>query len=131
LSKKWKNCLLLTNLSYYLRKLAMLWKLLFPTAIEIAKRHNSTSNRNAPPLSLCLHTTGVMIVIILVIGTIAMGLPLSPMLIQIAEATAEVPICNGIGPPTIVGTDNDDIIQGTEGNDLIAGLGGNDQIFGK
>src|SRR5215210_5637934 len=51
-------------------------------------------------------------------------------LIQSAEATTtEVLKCFG-GTPTIVGTDNDDVIQGTEGDDWIAGLGGNDRIYG-
>jgi Ca2+-binding RTX toxin-like protein len=117
-------------LGYYLRELAMLWKLLlFPADIEIAKRHGSGGNSNTQ-LSVSLRTSRVMIVMTLVIGTLTVGLPLSPMLIQIAEATTEVPTCAG-GSATIVGTNNDDVLQGTEGRDVIVGLGGNDQIFGK
>ena len=60
-------------------------------------------------------------------------LPLSPMFIQSAEATTTtttgVPECFG-GPPTIVGTDNDDVLEGTEGDDFIVGLGGNDRLYG-
>ena len=48
----------------------------------------------------------------------------SPMLlIQSAEATpttSQVPNCWG-GSPTIVGTDNDDVIEGTEEDDVIVG----------
>jgi hypothetical protein len=47
------------------------------------------------------------------------------LLIQSAEATTTSDASNCfIWTPTIVGTDNDDVIQGTEGNDCIIGLGG-------
>jgi hypothetical protein len=54
------------------------------------------------------------------------------LLIQSAEATTTSDASNCfIGIPTIVGTDNDDVIQGTEENDCIIRLGGNDRILGK
>jgi hypothetical protein len=79
---------------------------------------------------------GVTILLVIGGGTMTMGLllpPLSPMLlIQSAEATTTSDESNCfIGSPTIVGTNNDDVIQGTEGDDFIAGLGGNDRILGK
>ena len=78
---------------------------------------------------------GTIILIMGLIMTVGLlPLPLSPMFIQSAEATTTttigVPECFG-GPPTIVGTDNDDVIEGTEGDDFIVGLGGNDRIYGQ
>ena len=72
--------------------------------------------------------------IILVIGgtTVVGGLVLPPplssslpmSLIQSAEAPTVTDSGNCfIGTPTIVGTNNDDVIQGTEGVDFIVGLG--------
>src|SRR5215213_9495536 len=104
--------------------------LLFHAAIEIAKSQGGIGN-SQPLFTLSLQRTGMMMTIVLVIGTMTGGLlPLFPMLIQSAEATTtEVLKCFG-GTPTIVGTDNDDVIQGTEGDEWIAGLGGNDRIYG-
>src|SRR5918996_2195616 len=78
-------------------------------------------------------TTSIILAMTLVIGTTmtAEFLQLSPTLIQLAEATSTNPESNCfIGTPTIVGTENDDVIQGTEGRDYIIGLGGNDRIYG-
>lgn len=65
-------------------------------------------------------TASIILAVTLVIGsTMTVGLLLptlsSLMLIQSAEATttSQVPECFG-GPATIVGTDNDDVIEGTE-----------------
>jgi Ca2+-binding RTX toxin-like protein len=79
---------------------------------------------------------GVTILLVIGGGTMTVGLllpPLSPMLlIQSAEATTTSDASNCfIGSPTIVGTNNDDVIQGTEGDDFIVALGGNDRILGK
>jgi Ca2+-binding RTX toxin-like protein len=105
--------------------------LLIHAAIKTAKSQGGIGNTQ-PLFTLSLQRTGMMMAIVLVIGTMTVGLlPLSPMLIQSAEATTtEVLKCFG-GTPTIVGTNNDDVIQGTEGDDWIAGLGGNDRIYGK
>jgi hypothetical protein len=71
---------------------------------------------------------------ILTVGLVLAPLLSSPiLLIQSAEAsttTTELPKCWG-RTPTIVGTNNDDVIEGTEGDDFIVGLGGNDRIYGK
>ena len=77
--------------------------LLFHSAIEIAKLQGSIGNTHLL-FSLSLKRTGMMMAIVLVIGTMAVGLlPLSPMLIQSAEATttaaAAVQKCFG-WPPT-------------------------------
>jgi Ca2+-binding RTX toxin-like protein len=106
--------------------------LMFQLAIEIAKLQGSIGNTYLP-FSLSLQRTGMRTATLLVIGSMAIGLfPLSPMLIQSAKTgtTAAIQKCFG-WPPTIVGTDNDDLIQGTVGDDIIVGLRGNDQIFGK
>src|SRR5215218_1844522 len=105
--------------------------LLFHAAIKVAKRQGIIGNTELL-FSLSLQRTGMMMTIVLVIGTMTMGLlPLSPMLIQSAEVTTTaIQKCFG-EPTTIVGTDNDDVIHGTEGDDFIVGLGGNDRIYGK
>jgi len=105
--------------------------LLFHAAIKVAKRQGIIGNTELL-FSLSLQRTGMMMTIVLVIGTMTMGLlPLSPMLIQSAEATTTaIQKCFG-EPTTIVGTDNDDVIHRTEGDDFIVGLGGNDRIYGK
>jgi Ca2+-binding RTX toxin-like protein len=80
-----------------------------------------------------------MLAVTLVIGsTMTVGLILLPplsspmMLIQSVEAATTVSDAGNcfIGTPTIVGTNNNDIIQGTEGTDFIIGLGGNDRVYG-
>jgi Ca2+-binding RTX toxin-like protein len=80
-------------------------------------------------------TTTILGVTLVICSTVTVGLlllQLSPILIQSAEAATTVSDAGNcfIGTPTIVGTDNDDVIQGTEGRDYIVGLGGNDRIYG-
>jgi Ca2+-binding RTX toxin-like protein len=78
----------------------------------------------------------IILAMTLVIGTMTVGLlllPLSPpkSLIQSAEATTVSDAGNCfLRTPTIIGTDNDDVIRGTEGRDYIVGLGGNERIYG-
>ena len=72
-------------------------------------------------------TVSIILAVTLMIGTMTVGLLpplLSPMFIQSAEATPtapQVPNCWG-GSPTIVGTENDDVINGTKGDDVIVGI---------
>src|SRR5919112_1902737 len=105
--------------------------LLFHAVIEIAKSGGGIDNTQ-PLFTLSSQRTGMVMAIVLVIGTMTMGLlPLSPMLIQSAEATTTEVLECFAGIPTIIGTDNDDVIQGTEGDDVIIALNGNDLIYGK
>jgi Ca2+-binding RTX toxin-like protein len=102
----------------------------WPVAEKLKEYYHSLS-----AITMIPRIIGTIILVTGVIMTVGLlSLPISPMLIQAAEATTTtttgVPECFG-GPATIVGTDNDDVIEGTEGDDFIVGLGGNDRIYGK
>ena len=63
----------------------------------------------------------------------ALGSLLTALLVTTTLAPASgaaVPTCAGLAP-TVVGTQDDDVLVGTAGPDVIAGLGGQDQIDGR
>lgn len=47
-----------------------------------------------------------------------------------SSETIVIPVCGGL-QPTIIGSDDSDVLSGTSGDDVISGLGGDDEISGR